>query len=900
MAKVKRLFRFHKSTTDLSEWNKNDDKLLKAVERGDVAKVDSLLNRKTLLPTKPGPKGMSVFQMAAGSGQLTIVERFLAYGGGHQQHRSHGSYSVAHGCQTWLASDGGELLMMGANQNCVDSDHMSAVHYACGSSHLPCVQSLIQYRANVNSKDKSGRSPLFYCARGGEVRMCKLLLDNGADINLQDHFGRTALIFAASKGHREVCELLLKHGANAECRDEEGLKAVEYSIKAGHTDLQEVFDNALVQASWEVTGGDSGTPEGTDNNSDIVNPFSPEDSPTTSAKQSAPKFPKDSPSAPSTPKSPHSWETTPHSPSTTDQRTMDAYKELEEEHELLMEELRALRVSHIKLQDKLQFITERSQKSGENGADNQRIQALENELKKIKNLYSAEQEKNMQLETKIEKHGLRSESPSESPGGVDSWEDSDDDLFGNPTEKKPKSGTGRDDQLVALLRSQILSLRQENDHLKEKLQNDSSVTNGVPSLSQSPLTHSISGLSEGESGILMNGERSRTPSDEGDVAPRDETSVREENQILKETIKKMQVTYSALVEAGDKLQIEYDQLYEEKMVLEEKLQVLTKEKEELTKENNILAAENLHEDIEKLLNELETLQQKNKQLEKEKEELSRQHLGLTINSGVDVSGELARVTEERDALKLHCDELEETAARLKQDHDIVIEEIQSVQERFSYVQTDRDQLQQELDLIQDELEKLTQQYEVCQQEYNQLEQDYAELLAEKGKLEQDILNVEVGSSSESNQTISPHEQEVLIQQNSILSEEKEVLENKVLKLETSKHMLETELDSLKDKGTLKVKVSDDNQNIVTTSPNSTIPLSTSPLPDSSEKDKQIRSLQVRISRLQQQVTEMERKHKDTVSTYRTHLISAVQGRMHPEVQEALHHIIDLRSKEEYC
>lgn len=46
-------------------------------------------------------------------------------------------------------------------------------------------------------------------------------------------------------------------------------------------------------------------------------------------------------------------------------KTFCVFQELEEEHELLTEELRALRVSHIKLQDKLQFVTERSQKSGE-------------------------------------------------------------------------------------------------------------------------------------------------------------------------------------------------------------------------------------------------------------------------------------------------------------------------------------------------------------------------------------------------------------------------------------------------------------------------------------------------------------------------------------------------------
>lgn len=45
----------------LSEWNKNDEKLLKAIEIGDVDKVQSLLQKKTLVPTKLGPRGLSVW-----------------------------------------------------------------------------------------------------------------------------------------------------------------------------------------------------------------------------------------------------------------------------------------------------------------------------------------------------------------------------------------------------------------------------------------------------------------------------------------------------------------------------------------------------------------------------------------------------------------------------------------------------------------------------------------------------------------------------------------------------------------------------------------------------------------------------------------------------------------------
>ena len=44
----------------LSEWSKNDEKLLKAVENNDYSKVDELLKKKSLNPTKLGAKGLSV------------------------------------------------------------------------------------------------------------------------------------------------------------------------------------------------------------------------------------------------------------------------------------------------------------------------------------------------------------------------------------------------------------------------------------------------------------------------------------------------------------------------------------------------------------------------------------------------------------------------------------------------------------------------------------------------------------------------------------------------------------------------------------------------------------------------------------------------------------------------
>ena len=46
--------------------------------------------------------------------------------------------------------------------------------------------------------------------------------------------------------------------------------------------------------------------------------------------------------------------------------------------------------------------------------------------------------------------------------------------------------------------------------------------------------------------------------------------------------------------------------------------------------------------------------------------------------------------------------------------------------------------------------------------------------------------------------------------------------------------------------------------------------------------------------------ELEELHLGQINAYRTHLLSAVQGHMDPDVKEALHSIIEMRSMEQFC
>lgn len=66
------------------------------------------------------------------------------------------------------------------------------------------------------------------------------------------------------------------------------------------------------------------------------------------------------------------------------------------------------------------------------------------------------------------------------------------------------------------------------------------------------------------------------------------------------------------------------------------------------------------------------------------------------------------------------------------------------------------------------------------------------------------------------------------------------------------------------------------------------------------QENEVLILRAEIKQLAQRLGELEQIHQGTVNTYRTHLLSAVQGHMDPDVKEALHSIIEMRSMEQFC
>ncbi|KAM3625595.1 uncharacterized protein V6R79_014505 [Siganus canaliculatus] len=191
-----------------TDWNKYDDRLMKAVERGEVDKVAAVLSKKGIIPTKLDVEGRSAFHLAATRGHLDCLNLIL----GHS-----------------------------ADVTATDASGKNALHLASRNGHSLCVQKLLQHNCPVGNVDLQGRTALHDAVMAGCSSSVKLLCDSGAAVNASDFDGRTPLVLATQMCHPRICQLLLERGADITIRDKQNKTALILGCEYGCKDAVEVL-----------------------------------------------------------------------------------------------------------------------------------------------------------------------------------------------------------------------------------------------------------------------------------------------------------------------------------------------------------------------------------------------------------------------------------------------------------------------------------------------------------------------------------------------------------------------------------------------------------------------------------------------------------------------------------
>ncbi|XP_037385101.1 ankycorbin isoform X4 [Talpa occidentalis] len=237
--------KFRKS--DTNEWNKNDDRLLQAVENGDADKVASLLGKKGASATKHDSEGKTAFHLAATKGHMECLRVMVTHGVDvtAQDTAGHSALHLAaknshHECVR-------KLLQSKCSAESIDNSGKTALHYAAAQGSLQAVQVLCEHKSPINLKDLDGNIPLLLAVQNGHSEVCRFLLDHGADVNSRDKNGRTALMLACEIGSSNIVEALIKKGADLILVDSLGHNALHYSKLSENAGIQSLLLSKISQ-----------------------------------------------------------------------------------------------------------------------------------------------------------------------------------------------------------------------------------------------------------------------------------------------------------------------------------------------------------------------------------------------------------------------------------------------------------------------------------------------------------------------------------------------------------------------------------------------------------------------------------------------------------------------------
>jgi len=196
----------------------DEDDLLKAAQKNDTAKVQTILDRNPAL-----------LRMRTPNGTLVLTATF--YG----------------------AEDVLKLLLARTPEDALN------VYEAATVGNARRLKTILgQSRVRVNEANKEeGLAPLALAAFFGHAEAVKVLLEYGADVNLKppSRFANTAVDAAVSGDHADVVRILLAAGANPNVRSEANYTTLHKAAVHGNLDVVRMLLDGGAEVNAVRDGG---------------------------------------------------------------------------------------------------------------------------------------------------------------------------------------------------------------------------------------------------------------------------------------------------------------------------------------------------------------------------------------------------------------------------------------------------------------------------------------------------------------------------------------------------------------------------------------------------------------------------------------------------------------------
>ncbi|XP_032474404.1 uveal autoantigen with coiled-coil domains and ankyrin repeats isoform X1 [Phocoena sinus] len=237
------------ASAQAADWNKYDDRLMKAAEKGDVEKVSSILAKKGVNPGKLDVEGRSAFHVVASKGNLECLNAILIHGIDITTSDTAGRNALHLAAKYGHALCLQKLLQYSCPTERVDLQGRTALHDAAMADCPSSIQLLCDHGASVNTRDVDGRTPLVLATQMCRPSICQLLIDRGADINSRDKQNRTALMLGCEYGCKDAVEVLIRNGADVTLLDALGHDSSYYARIGDNLDILTLLKTALENTS---------------------------------------------------------------------------------------------------------------------------------------------------------------------------------------------------------------------------------------------------------------------------------------------------------------------------------------------------------------------------------------------------------------------------------------------------------------------------------------------------------------------------------------------------------------------------------------------------------------------------------------------------------------------------
>lgn len=193
----------------------DDQTLIEAVQSGDGAQVEALLQANSQLAETCTPEGLSALLLAVYSGQNAIAAHIAAC-------RDLDLFEAAA-----TGNEARALHILNQYPERIDAanvDGFTPLGLAAYFGHADVVDLLLGAGATVDLASRNGDmvTPLHSAAAGRHVEIARMLIERGANVNARQNGGFTPLHSAAQNGDHKLIALLLEHGADRNAKTDDG------------------------------------------------------------------------------------------------------------------------------------------------------------------------------------------------------------------------------------------------------------------------------------------------------------------------------------------------------------------------------------------------------------------------------------------------------------------------------------------------------------------------------------------------------------------------------------------------------------------------------------------------------------------------------------------------------